>query len=203
MALNAEDGGNRKYICVQLAEPCDEKSEAFKASYKTIADIGKERIRRAGKKIKAENKGKLDFDGGKLDLGFKVFRLDESNFKQWRADIKTGEELKEQMKMFVDNKKKGSAPEDMLYEIILKNSRFDLNVPIEKKTFDGIEYYNLTDGEEIICLADKITKKLAEKILKEKPQKFTCLDTAFKNNDQLKTNTALQAEAEKIEFKVV
>jgi len=111
--------------------------------------------------------------------------------------------LKEQMKLFVDNKKKGSAPEDMLYEIILKNSRFDLNVPIEKKTFDGIDYYNLTDGQEIICLADKITKKLAEKILKEKPQKFTCLDTAFKNNDQLKTNTALQVEAEKIEFKVI
>ena len=203
MQLNAEDGGNRKYICVQLAEPCDEKSEAFKAGYKTIADIGKERIRRAAKKIKAENAGKLDFDGGKLDLGFKVFKLEESNFKQWRETIKTGEELKEQMKMFVDNKKKGSVPEDMLYEIILKNSRFDLNVKLEKKSFDGMEYYNLTDGEEIICLADKITKKLAEKILKEKPQKFTCLDTAFKNNDQLKTNTALQMEAEKIEFKVI
>jgi len=214
MALNAEDGGNRKYICVQLAEPCDEKSEAYKAGFKTIADIGKERIRRAGKKIKAENKGKLDFDGGKLDLGFKVFRLDESNFKQWRENIKTGEELKEQMKMFVDNKKKGSAPEAMLYEIILKNSRFDLNAPIEKMTFDGIEYYRLATEDtevaekkntdfEIVCLAEKITRKLAEKILKEKPQKFTCLDTAFKNNDQLKTNTALQMDAEKIEFKVV
>jgi len=223
MQLNAEDGGNRKYICVQLAEPCDEKSEAYKAGYKTIADIGKERIRRAGKKIKKENTGKLDFDGGKLDLGLKVFKLDESNFKQWREDIKTGEELKEQLKMFVDNKEKGSAPEDMLYEIILKNSRFDLNVPVEKKTFDGIEYYRLATETtektekkkgnhgltqintdfEIVCLAEKITKKLAEKILKEKPQKFTCLDTAFKNNDQLKTNTALQAEAAKIEFKVI
>ncbi len=212
MQLNAEDKGNRKFICVQLAEPCDESEETGKASIslglQTIADIGKERIRRAAKKIAKENEGKLDFDGGKLDLGFKVFKLDESNFKQWRADIKTGEELKEQMKMFVDNKKKGSAPEDMLYEIILKNSRFDLNVKLEKKTFDGIEYYRLaTEGTEnsmeIICLADKITKKLAEKILKEKPQKFTCLDTAFKNNDQLKTNTALQMEAEKIEFKVV
>ena len=218
MQLNAEDGGNRKYICVQLAEPCDQKSEAFKAGLKTIADIGKERIRRAAKKIKAENKGKLDFDGGKLDLGFKVFKLEESNFKQWREDIKTGEELKEQLKMFVDNKKKGSAPEDMLYEIILKNSRFDLNVNVEKKDFDGIEYYVLalnheghegreektgTNGVEIVCLAERITKKLAERILKEKPQKFTCLDTAFKNNDQLKTNTALQAEAAKIEFKVI
>jgi len=242
MQLNAEDGGNRKCICIQLAEPIDpgdkDQKEAFDFCTKTlkvpanIAEIGKERIRRAGKKIKAENKGKLDFDGGKLDLGFKVFKLDESNFKQWRETIKSGEELKEQMEMFVDNKKKGSAPEDMLYEIILKNSRFDLNVPIEKKTFDGIEYYVLAtentestekiktvsgnkkihheghegheaEDFEIICLADKITRKLAEKILKEKPQKFTCLDTAFKNNDQLKTNTALQMEAEKIEFKVI
>ena len=201
---NLNNKGKANFLCVQLAEPCDKESEAYKAGFKTIADIGKERIQRAGKKIKAENAGKLDFDGGKLDLGFKVFRLDESNFKQWRADIKTGEELKEQMKMFVDNKKKGSAPEDMLYEIILKNSRFDLNVKLEKKTFGGIGYYNLTDGEEIICLADKITKKLAEKILKEKPQKFTCLDTAFKNNDQLKTNTALQMKAQEpeIEFMV-
>jgi hypothetical protein len=96
----------------------------------------------------------------------------------------------------------------------------DLNVPVEKKTFDGIEYYRLAtpdndirgqaagtehteNGMEIICLADKITKKLAEKILKERPQKFTCLDTAFKNNDQLKTNTALQMEAAGIEFKVI
>jgi adenine-specific DNA-methyltransferase len=196
MALNAEDGGDRKYICVQLAEPCEEESEAFKAGFKTIAEIGKERIRRAAKKIKEENKGKLDFDGKKLDLGFKVFRLEESNFKQWREDVKTGEELKEQMKMFVDNVKKGVASEDMLFEIILKNSRFDLNAGISKENFDSVDYYRLADGVEIVCLADKITKKLVEKIIKGKPEKFTCLDVAFKNNDQLKTNTALQMEAE-------
>jgi adenine-specific DNA-methyltransferase len=203
MQLDAEDGGNRKFICVQLAEPCEEESEAFKAGFKTIAEIGKERIRRAAKKIKEENKGKLDFDGKKLDLGFKVFKLEQSNFKQWRENVKTGEELKEQMKMFVDNVKKGVASEDMLFEIILKNSRFDLNAEISKDNFDGVDYYRLADGVEIICLADKITKKLVEKIVKEKPEKFTCLDIAFKNNDQLKTNTALQMEAEKIEFKVI
>jgi adenine-specific DNA-methyltransferase len=203
MQLNAEDGGNRKFICVQLAEPCEENSEAFKAGFKTISDIGKERIRRAAKKIKEENKGKLDFDKTKLDLGFKVFKLSESNFKQWRENIKTGEELKEQMKMFVDNTKKESRPEDMLYEIILKNSRFDLNVKISKESFDGVDYYRLADGVEIICLAPKITKKSVDKIISLKPEKFTCLDTAFKNNDQLKTNTALQMEAAKIEFKVI
>lgn len=203
MQLNAEDGGNRKFICVQLAESCEEETEAFKAGFKTIADIGRERIRRAAKKIKEYNKGKLNFDGGKLDLGFKAFKLADSSFKQWKENIKTGEELKKQLEMFVDNKNKDAKPEDMLYEIILKNSRFDLNVPAEKKTFDGIEYYSLAGGEEIICLAEKITKKLTEKILKDKPKKFTCLDGAFKDNDQLKTNTALQMDAAKFEFKVV
>ena len=204
---NLNNKGKANFLCVQLAEPCDESTasgkNALNAGFKTIADIGKERIRRAGKKIKEENKGKLDFDGKKLDLGFKVFRLEESNFKQWRENVKTGEELKEQMRMFVDNVKKGAASDDMLFEIILKNSRFDLNAKIEKETFDGADYYVLADGLEIICLAEKITKKLVEKILKDKPERFTCLDIAFKNNDQLKTNTALQMESAKIEFKVI
>lgn len=228
MALNAEDGGNRKFICAQLAEPCEEESEAFKAGFKTIADIGKERIRRAGKKIKEENKGKLDFDGKKLDLGFKVFRLEESNFKQWRENIKEPSEFKTHLMEMVENVKKGAVSEDMLFEIILKNSRFDLNVATEKKEFDGVEYYSLAthstssgqaeDTEtkknrhgltpintekEIVCLAGKITKKFVDKVLAEKPERFTCLDAAFKDNDQLKTNTALQMENAKIEFKVI
>jgi adenine-specific DNA-methyltransferase len=207
MRIHHEINRHVRHISVQLAEPCNETTDsgknALSLGFKTIAEISKERIRRAAKKIKEETKGKLDFDGKKLDLGFKVFKLSESNFKQWRENIKTGEELKEQMKMFVDNTKKESRPEDMLYEIILKNSRFDLNVKISKESFDGVDYYRLVDGVEIICLAPKITKKSVDKIISLKPEKFTCLDTAFKNNDQLKTNTALQMEAEKIEFKVI
>ena len=208
-AMRVQQEINRRIRCisVQIAEPCDETTDcgknALSLGFKTIADIGKERIRLAAKKIKEENKGKLDFDGKKLDLGFKVFKLEQSNFKQWRENVKTGEELKEQMRMFVDNVKKGVASEDMLFEIILKNSRFDLNAGISKENFDGVDYYRLADGVEIVCLADKITKKMVEKVLKDKPERFTCLDIAFKNNDQLKTNTALQMEAEKIEFKVI
>jgi adenine-specific DNA-methyltransferase len=203
MQLNAEDGGNRKFICVQLAEPCEEESEAFKAGFKTISEIGKERIRRAAKKIKKDAEGNLKFDKNKLDLGFKVLKLEQSNFKQWRENVKTGEELKEQMKMFVDNTTKGAKPDDMLFEIILKNSRFDLNVKVEKQSFDGVDYYRLADGVEIVCLSSKITKKFIDKVLSQKPEKLTCLDIAFKDNDQLKTNTALQMEAAKIEFKVI
>lgn len=204
MALNTEDGGNRKFICVQLPEACDEKSEAFKAGYKTIADIGKERIRRAGKKIAGENSGKLDFDGNgkKLDLGFKVFKLDESNFKQWQENIETPEQLEKQMKMFVDNVKPETLQENILYELILKTG-LDLNVTVESKKADGKQYFVIDGGKLVICLADKITKPLIEKITKTTPEKFICLDRAFGGNDQLKTNTALQMEAENIEFKVV
>ncbi len=202
MSLNAEDGGNRKCISIQLAEPCDENSEAYKAGFKTIADIAKERIRRAAKRIKKENEGKLDFDGGKLDLGFKVFKLDESNFKQWRTDVKTPKELKNQMSLFVDNVKAESTQGNILYEMILK-SGLDLNVTVEAKKANGKQYFVIDGGRLIVCLEEKITKGLVDKILSQKPEKCICLDRAFKDNDQLKTNTALQMEGEKIEFKVI
>jgi len=202
MDLNAEDGGNRKCISVQLAEPCDENSEAYKAGFKTIADIGKERIRRAAKRIKKENEGKLDFDGGKLDLGVKVFRLDESNFKPWRTDVKTAEQLKNQMSLFVDNVKAESTQVNILYEMILKTG-LDLNVSVEVKKANGKQYFVIDGGKLIVCLEEKITKGLVDKILSQRPEKCICLDRAFTGNDQLKTNTALQMEAEKIEFKVV
>jgi len=199
---NAEDGGNRKYICIQLTEPCDKNSEAFKAGYKNIADIGKERIRRSAKKIAKEKKGKLDFDKGKLDLGFKVFKLSESNFKVWRSDVKAPRELEKQMGLFVDNVQSKAKQENILYELILK-SGLDINVPVEKKRFNGKQYFSVDEGRLIICLEDKITQKLVDTILKAKPEKIICLDKAFSGNDQLKTNTALQMEAEKIDFKVI
>jgi len=220
MQLNAEDGGNRKYICVQLPEPCEKDSEAAKAGFATIADIGKERIRRAAKKIKKEadefiksheaNPKLFEDENLKskisnlksIDLGFKVFKLEESNFKEWRSTIKTPEDLKKQMELFVNNVKDGTNPEDILYELILK-SGLDLNVPVEAKKANGKNYYKLDGGKLIVCLEEKITQGLVDKILAEKPEKCICLDRAFAGNDQLKTNTALQMEAEKVEFKVI
>jgi len=202
MALNAEDGGNRKYIMIQLPEPCEEKSEAFKAGYKTIADIGKERIRRAAKKIKEEQQGKLDFGGGKLDLGFKAFKLDESSFKPWRSDITTSKQLEKQLSLFTDNVKPEALQENILYELALKTG-LDLNIKVEEKKANGKKYFAIENGKLAICLEEKISKGLIEKVIKSKPEKFICLDRAFAGNDQLKTNTALQMEAEKIEFKVI
>lgn len=202
MQLNAEDGGNRKFICVQLPEACDKDSEAYKAGFATIADIGRERIRRAAKKIAEESKGKLDFDGGTLDLGFKAFRLEESNFKPWRGVFKDAAELEQALTLFVDNVRDGAASEDILYELILK-AGLDVNVPVETKKRYGKTYYRLDGGRLIVCLEEKITQTLVDAIIAEKPQQLITLDRAFTGNDQLKTNTALQLEAEKIEFKVI
>ncbi len=191
MDQNAKDDGNRKWICVQLPELCDENSEAYKAGYKTIADIARERIERAGKKIK-----------GDVDLGLKVFKLDKSNFKIWRGKFKSPKSLLENMKEFVDNVKKDSAQDNMLFEIILK-SGLDLNVKVEAKGSGEDKFYSIDGGKLIIYLGNKITKELSEEFQKAKPEKIVCLDRCFNNNDQLKTNIMLQMEQEKIDFKVI
>ncbi len=142
MQLNAEDGGNRKFIMVQLPELCDEKSEAFKAGYKTIADIGKERIRRAANKIKQENP---DYEG---DLGFKVFKLSSSNIKIWNpdaADIETS--LQNHTQSLVE----GRREQDILYELLLKRG-VDLTTPIATKIAAGKTIYSIGYGVLFACL---------------------------------------------------
>ncbi len=195
---NRKDNGTRKFICVQLPEKCNEKSEAFKAGYKTIADIGKERIRRVIKKIKDSENGKLPFAKTKQDLGFKVFKLQASNFKIWRGDnIKNGKQLEKQMQLHLDPIKKDATKENMLFELLLKSGR-SLNSAIESAN----DYYRINNGEMVIALS-RIDEKIVESILEDKPQVFITLDRLFKNNDQLKTNTLLQMKDAGIEFKVV
>ncbi len=195
MQQNADDGGSRRFICVQLPELCDEESEAYKAGYKTIAEISKERIRRAGKKISEDGKNKVD-------TGFKVLKLDKSNFKLWQGKFENTGKLLEAMADFVDNVEKGSKEENILFELILK-SGLDLNVSTEVKAFGEDKYYSLDGGKLVVYLGKKITRELAEEIQKAKPEKFICLDGCFQNNDQLKTNISLQMEQEKIDFKVI
>ena len=145
MALNTEDGGNRKCISVQLAEETDEKSEAYKAGYKNIADITKERIKRAAKKIKENNPL---FVG---DLGMKVFKLQESNFKQWQSNITDVNELEKQIKMFIDPVAENAINENMLYELLLKSGK-DLNSAV---LFKDQAYY-INDNELVILLGNYI-----------------------------------------------
>jgi adenine-specific DNA-methyltransferase len=187
MELNAEDGGNRKWICVQLPEKCKPDTEAAKAGFVTIADIAKERIRRAGRKIREENADK------QLDTGFKVFKLDESNFKVWDTQIDGMAQLEQQLLDFVDNVRPGARSEDLLVELILKTG-LELNVAIEAKEAGGGVYHRIGNGSLVICLADKLTEPLLAAMLVDRPEKIIVLDRAFAGNDQLKTNMLLQAE---------
>jgi len=181
MALNAEDGGNRKYICVQIPEPTPEDSEAKKAGYKSIAEISKERIRRAGEKVKADNPL---FAG---DIGFKVFKLDESNFKQWDKEVADAEMLKQQIMEFADNVSPEASKANMLYELLLKKG-YSLNVKVEKKQIADNEIF-VVDDSMLVCLDDKISSLTIDEVIKLRPAHFIVLDRAFEGNDQLKTNT--------------
>jgi len=163
--LNKQDGGNRKFIMVQLPEPCDENSEAFKAGYKTIAEIGKERIRRVIKKLNSEDAEKEDSKQGIIfdneegsvlqDRGFKVFKLDKSNFRQWQSlDPSTSpEQIIEQLELHKDHIGQKSTQEDLLYEILLK-AGFTPTEKIETKTIAGKTVYSVAEGALLLCLED-------------------------------------------------
>ena len=157
MKLNSGNEGSIKYIMVQLPEETDEKSEAYKAGYKNICEIGKERIRRAGEKIKADNPDK---DLSNLDIGFKVYKLDSSNIKEWDSDF---DNLEANLLDSIDNIKSDRTSEDLLYEILLKYG-LDLTLPIEEKTIAGKTVYNIGFGALVVCLDDEITIEVVEAI---------------------------------------
>jgi len=154
--LNSEDNGSRKFIQVQLPEPIDQNSEAFKAGYKTIAEIGKERIRRVIKEIKEEHPEKSK----DMDLGFKVFKLNSSNIKSWDGNP---DNVETSLLDTVENIKPDRTEEDVLYEILLK-SGLDLTLPIEERNIEGKKVFNIGLGSLFICLAENITRKVAEGI---------------------------------------
>ena len=141
MELNKEDGGNRKFILVQLPEKTDEESEAYKAGYKTIADICRERIKRVGEKVKSEkSKAEGLFKGKELDSGFKAFTLEPSNFKVWRTDtIENGEDLVKQMDAFADPVHASSETTAMAWEILVK-SGYELTTKVERITLPSNAY---------------------------------------------------------------
>lgn len=158
MQLNAEDGGNRKYIMVQLPEVCDEKSEAYKAGYKNICEIGKERIRRAGEKIKSDETLPAE-NREKLDIGFKGFKLDSSNIKEWDSET---ENLEQSLFDSIDNIKSDRTSLDILYEILLKYG-LDLNVPI----VENKHFYSIGGGTLLINLDKEIDMEVIDSICEE------------------------------------
>lgn len=207
LELNKEDGGTRKFILVQLPEPCDENSEAYKAGYKTIADISRERIRRVIKKIEAEQaeerkKKSEQFDFGdkeekNFELGFKSFKLSPSNFKIWRGSEINEENLVQQLDAFTNPVREGSEKDNMLYELMLK-AGYLLTDKVEK-----IEnLYSIKNGELLIAI-ESINQATVDKMITLRPKKVISLDILFKDNDQLKTNTVLQMKDAGIDFKTI
>ncbi len=193
--LNKDDGGNRKYIMVQLPEPCDEKSEAFKEGLKTIADIGKERIRLAGKKIKEETESKnkqknlLEDDSinaDDLDIGFRVLKVDSSNMEDvyYRPD----EIIQQKIEEVADNIKADRTPEDILFQVLLSWG-VDLSLPIRKEKLSGIDVFFVDDDALAACFVKdgKVTEELCREIAERKPLRVIFRDSGFED-DSVKIN---------------
>ena len=180
MQLNAEDGGKREFIMVQLPEKTDEKKEAYKAGYKNICEIGKERIRRAGAKIKEENPmGTAD-----LDVGFRVLKCDTSNMKDVYY---TPDELDASMfDLLTDNIKEDRTPEDLLFQVMLDLGVL-LSSKIEKTVIAGKKVFKVEDNFLVACFDRDVTNEVIEAIAKEKPLYFVMRDSSLAN-DSVATN---------------
>ena len=181
MQLNAEDGGHRKFIMVQLPEPCDEKSEAYKAGYPNICEIGKERIRRAGRKIKEDAGLTAPAD---LDIGFRCLRLDESNMQQ--VYYTPGEVKQTDLFSMVDNVKPDRTPEDLLFQVMLDLGVL-LSSPIEVKEIAGKKVFNVADGFLLACFDHDVTDETVKAIAQKKPYYAVFRDSGFAT-DSVATN---------------
>ncbi len=199
MQINAEDGGNRKFIMVQLPEETDPKSEACQAGYHNICEIGKERIRRAGELVKKQALEAWNAAGmeqrqqmknpDELDIGFKVFKLDSTNLIKWNPDR---ENLEASLLDYVDNLEPGRSEEDLLYEVMLKTG-IDLSWPIETYDAKGKTIYSIGLGALMVCLSNQVSPQVAEEMVRLKAQlqpetwKVVFKDSGFAD-DMAKTN---------------
>lgn len=180
MQLNAEDGGHRKFIMVQLPEVTDEKSEAYKTGYKNICEIGKERIRRAGKKIKEDSP--LTTQG--LDIGFRVLKCDTSNMKE--VYYNPAEYEASLFSSLEDNIKEDRTPEDLLFQVMLDLGIL-LSSKIEETTIAGKKVFNVEDNYLIACFDSNVTEETITAIAKQKPYYFVMRDSSMAN-DSVATN---------------
>ena len=174
MQLNAEDNGNRKFIMVQLPEKCDEKSEAYKAGYQNICEIGKERIRRAGKKIKEENANATN-----IDTGFRVFKLDSSNMKDcYYYPEDTTQDMLEKLQ---DNIKEDRTAEDLLIQVMLE-LEVELSSKIETVEIEGKKVYKVNEKELVCCFERNLTNEIVTEIAKMQPKYVVFRDSSMQSD---------------------
>jgi len=189
MQANHEDGGSRRFIMVQLPDPCDEDSTAYKAGYQNIADISRERIRRAIGKINQSTDLASPPQAG--NLAFKSFRLAPSNFKQWRSDvIDSAEQLAEQIALFAKNEKADAAVEDVLYELLLRFGQ-ELTTAIEVLDIAGTPVHVIHD-KRMLFLLSGFHQAMIAPLVDLQPHEIITIDSVFNDSDKLKTNLDLQ-----------
>jgi adenine-specific DNA-methyltransferase len=205
LELNEKDGGNRQFICVQMPEVVEENSEAYKAGYKTIADICKARIKKVIETIRNGSNGKMEFAKTNQDLGFRSYKLYYSNFKKWKTEIIDKEDLLKQLAMFKEPlAQQPSDSYDLLVELLLK-SGIPLSANIEKRqTSDNVPYYIVDSGRAIYAL-DSLSDALLKEVEETKPKAFITLGNLFTGEkaDEQMTNWKLQLKESQIEFKVI
>jgi adenine-specific DNA-methyltransferase len=194
MQLNAEDGGNRKYIMVQLPEQTDEKSEAYKAGYKNICEIGKERIRRAGKKIKEETNADIDY-------GFRVYRLDSSNMQD--VYYHPQDYRQDTLDMFADNIKPDRTPDDLLTQVML-DWGLPLSYKIEQATINDKQVFKVAEDSLFACFDKGIDEAFAKEIAKDKPLRVVFRDNGFANDTaKINVQQLLKQLSPETEMKVI
>ena len=175
MQLNAEDGGNRKFIMVQLPEETTEDSEAYKAGYKNICEIGKERIRRAGKKIKEES----PLTTQDLDTGFRVFRMDSSNYEEVEHAPKDWNQ--QELDLFLNNIKSDRTDLDLLFGCML-DWGVRLSLPMTTEEVDGKKIYTINEGDLVACFADKVTDNVVRAMAEKQPLRVIFRDSCFERD---------------------
>lgn len=198
LVQNQEDGGNRKYILVQLPEPLNIPEKRVK----TIADLGKSRMQNVINKLNEAAEGELPLPAS-TELGFRVLKLAESNFKAWDAASPTdGTSLERQLELHVEHIRQGRSSEDILYEILLK-SGFTLTTRVERIEVAGKAVYSVAGGGMLICLEKELSLDAIRGMSEMQPQRVICLDLGFAANDQLKANAVQIFKNREIVFKTV
>ena len=198
LELNKEENGNRRFVLVQLPEPLDPSNSDQRNAVefcdsigrpRNIAEITKERVRRAIKKLTDDETGRLKLgEGATQDRGFRVFKLAESNFTSWNAESsRDAEMLGKQLELHVNHIREGRKPTDLLYEILVKGG-FPLTTPVETLSLAGKKVRSVAGGVLLICLERELTLDLIRAMAERKPERVVCLDEGFSGKDQLKAN---------------
>ncbi len=200
LELNKEDGGDRKFILVQLPEKTASKQ------YPSIADITRERVRRVIARMDEADAGKLALDGeaSRPDRGFKAFRLASSNFKIWDGGAagQDQEEVSRQLALFADNVLPDASPEGILFEILIKGG-YELSVPREEILLAGHPVTSVSGGSLLVCLERPVTRALLDGMIALAPKQVVCLNKAFHGDDSLLTNIVLQMKDAGVEFRTI